>query len=62
MVKIREIHFDDIRKIDDRTIPMRMTVLPLEKPGEKTILQYTELIFDLDIKENFFSLRNLKNR
>ena len=62
MVKIREIHFDDIRKIDDRTIPMRMTVLPLEKPGEKTILQYTELIFDLDIEENFFSLRNLKNR
>ncbi len=62
MVRVREIHFDDIRTVGERTIPMRMTVLPLEKPAEKTILQYTELVFDLAIEEKYFSLRNLKNR
>jgi hypothetical protein len=61
MVRVREIHFDDLKQIDDRTIPMRLTVLPLEKPAEQTILHYRELVFDLSIEETYFSLRNLKS-
>ena len=60
MVRVREIHFDDVQQIDDRIVPMRLTVLPLEKPDEQTILQYRELVFDLPIDETYFSLRNLK--
>jgi hypothetical protein len=60
MVRVREIHFDDVQQIGDRIVPMRLTVLPLEKPDEQTILHYRELVFDLPIDETYFSLRNLK--
>lgn len=62
MIRVRETHFDDIQQIDDRIIPLRLTVLPLEKPDEMTILRYQELVYDLPLDENFFSLRNLKQR
>jgi len=60
MTRIREIHFDDVQQVGDRIVPMRLTVLPLEKPDEQTILQYTELVFDIPLEETDFSLRNLK--
>jgi len=60
MVRVREIHFDDVQQIGDRIVPMRLTVLPLEKPDEQTILHYRELVFDLPLDETYFSLRNLK--
>jgi len=60
MVRVREIHFDEVRTIGTRTIPMRFTVLPLEKPAEQTILLYRDLVFDIDIEESDFSLRNLQ--
>ena len=49
-------------QICDRIVPMRLTVQPLEKPDEQTILHYKELVFDLPLDENYFSLRNLKKR
>ncbi|MEJ2525343.1 MAG: outer membrane lipoprotein-sorting protein [Desulfuromonadales bacterium] len=62
MIRVREIHFSDIQQISDRIVPLRMTVLPLDKPDEQTILQYRELEYGLPLEENFFSLRNLKKR
>ena len=62
MIRVREIHFDDVQQIGDRIVPLRLTVLPLEKPEEKTILHYRELVYDLLLDETFFSLRNLKQR
>jgi hypothetical protein len=62
MVRVRETHFDDIQQIGERIIPLRLTVLPLEKPDEMTILRYQELVYDLPLDENFFSLRNLIQR
>lgn len=62
MVRVRETHFDDIQQIGERIIPLRLTVLPLEKPDEMTVLLYQELVYDLPLDETFFSLRNLKQR
>lgn len=60
MGRVRELHFDDVQQIGDRIVPLRMTVLPLEKPDEMTILHYRELVYGLPLDETFFSLRNLK--
>ncbi len=60
MIRVREIHFDDVQQIGDRIVPLRLTFLPLEKPEERTILHYRELVYDLLLDETFFSLRNLK--
>jgi hypothetical protein len=62
MVRVREIHFDDVQQIGGRIVPMRLTVLPLEKPDEMTVLQYHELVYDLALDQSFFSLRNLESR
>ena len=38
------------------------TMLPQDKPGERTVVIYEELEFDVDVDESFFSLRNLRGR
>lgn len=62
MIRVREIHFDEVQQIGERIVPLRLTVLPLEKPEERTILHYRELVYDLGLDEAFFSLRNLTQR
>lgn len=62
MIKVRDIRFEDVRKIGDRTIPLRMTVQPVDDPRERTIMQYEDIEFDIPIEKDFFSLRNLKRR
>ncbi len=62
MVRVREMHFDDVQQIGDRIVPLRLTVIPLEKPDEMTTLLYRDLVYDLPLDETFFSLRNLEKR
>jgi len=60
--KVRKFVFDDVQTVSGRTIPLRMTVLPLEKPDELTVMQYRKVQFDVDLKKDFFSLGQLKGR
>ncbi len=62
MIEVRSIRFERVEKIDGRFIPMKMTVQPLEKPGEMTILEYRQLDFNVDLEPAYFSLHNLKRR
>jgi hypothetical protein len=62
MVQVRDMRFDKIEAIDNRHVPLRMTVQPLEKPNELTIIEYSQLEFNVALNETFFSLRNLKQR
>lgn len=62
LVPVRDIRFDEVRLVGKRPIPLRMTVQPLDKPAERTVLEYRELIFDVPVERSFFSLRNLKSR
>ncbi|MDX2480273.1 MAG: outer membrane lipoprotein-sorting protein [Desulfuromusa sp.] len=61
-ILVRQILFDDVQTVSGRTIPLKMTVLPLEDPKEKTVMHYRKLQFDVDLKEDFFSLGHLKGR
>ena len=61
-VRVREIRFDDVQTIGDRVVPLRMMVQPLEKPDERTILHYRDLVYDVGLDEAYFNLRNLKRR
>lgn len=61
-VLIRKILFDDVQTIGTRNVPLKMTVFPLEKPQEKTIMHYRQLQFDVDLTPSFFSLGQLKRR
>jgi hypothetical protein len=60
--KVRLMQFDQLQQIGDRTVPMRLTLTPEDKPGESTIIHYQQIAFDLPIEEQRFSLRSLRKR
>jgi outer membrane lipoprotein-sorting protein len=37
-----------------------MTLTPADKPGQRTILEYETLEFDIDINESFFTQQNMR--
>jgi len=57
---VRTLAFDDVQDIDGRKVPMTMSVIPGDKPGEYTKLVYEELTFSVDHDDNTFSLQALK--
>ncbi|MCM2265132.1 MAG: outer membrane lipoprotein-sorting protein [Desulfuromonadales bacterium] len=61
-VKVRELRFEDVRNVGDRTVPLKLTVTPLDKPGEQTILHYRDLAFGVPVDQGFFNLRSLQKQ
>ncbi len=50
----------DIRMMDDRIMPTRLEMVPTNKPGQKTIMIFENIRFNIKIDESFFSLQNMK--
>ena len=50
----------DIKKMGDRTLPTKMTMMPTDKPGNQTILELIKVEFNTQINDNFFSQQNMK--
>lgn len=47
-------------KMDGRIIFSHWEMIPYDKPGNKTILDYNEIKFNIKIDESFFSEQNMK--
>ena len=58
---IRTMTFSENRMMGSRLVPTVMTIQPADKPGESTVIRYHELDFDVDLDEDYFSLRNLRS-
>ena len=43
-----------------RLTPTRLVMRPLDKAGEQTTIMYKNILFDVPISEEMFSLNNLK--
>ncbi len=54
------IIFSNIREMGGRIFPSKMTLTPADKPGQRTILEYETLEFDIDINESFFTQQNMR--
>ena len=50
----------DIRTLDDRKLPAKMTISPADKSGHKTIMEFLEMDFNVDINKSFFSQQRMK--
>lgn len=48
-----------IKEMGGRLIPTKWEMIPLEKDGNKTILEYTTIKFNIDIDASFFSQQNM---
>ncbi|MBN1441395.1 MAG: outer membrane lipoprotein-sorting protein, partial [Planctomycetes bacterium] len=56
----RTLRWDQVREFDGRRIPARMTLVPEDEEGHKTVLVYEELKFDVDVPDSTFSLSQLE--
>lgn len=57
---VRTMHFEAIERIDERHVPMRLTLQPQDKPDESTVISYREIEFGVPLDTSFFSLQNLR--
>ncbi len=49
-----------VMEMGGRIIPSYWEMIPVDKPGEKTVLEYKSIEFDIDIKPSFFSEQKMK--
>jgi outer membrane lipoprotein-sorting protein len=59
---IRTLVFDQNQTIDGRSIPMRLSLQPEDKPDESTVIRYQSIEFGVPLESAFFSLQNLQQR
>ncbi|MFH1723491.1 MAG: outer membrane lipoprotein-sorting protein [Elusimicrobiota bacterium] len=60
--KVRTLAFDKVEKIAGRWIPLRIKILPVDNPDERTEIVYDELELDIPLKKGLFSLRGLRRK
>ena len=56
----RTITYSNLRMVDDREMPTTMIVIPADEPEESTTVTYDKITFDVDIADDFFSIRRLR--
>ena len=59
--RLDRIYPSDIKNMDGRLVPARIELMPADEPGNKTILQISDIKFNIPIQESFFSQQNMKN-
>ncbi|AFH50839.1 Hypothetical protein IALB_3136 [Ignavibacterium album JCM 16511] len=50
----------DLKTMDGRKIFTHWEMVPTDKPGNKTVMDYTKIQFNIKIDESFFSEQNMK--
>lgn len=50
----------NVKEFDGRMIPGRMEMIPQDKDGHKTVIEYESMEFNVDIPERFFSVQNMR--
>ncbi|MFO7893087.1 MAG: outer membrane lipoprotein-sorting protein [Longimicrobiales bacterium] len=57
---IRTMTFDRVETVNGKPIPMRMTLTPIDDPDERTVVEYRELEFDVQVDDALFTRRGLR--
>lgn len=50
----------NVKEFDGRMIPSKMEMIPQDKEGHKTVMEYQSMDFNEGIPENFFSVQNMR--
>ena len=59
---MRVMTFRKIKTFSGREIPTTMELVPQKKPGNKTVIIYNDVAFDIPLSETVFTERNLRAR
>lgn len=57
---INRMEASEVKQFDDRKLPSKLVMTPLNKPGQQTIMNYLSFNFNVDLTESFFSQQNMK--
>ena len=57
---VKSYHGSDIKELGGRIIPAHWEMIPVDRPGEKTIFDYHGIEFNYNVNESFFSEQNMK--
>lgn len=49
----------DLKMLDGRLLPTRWEMVPANEPGNKTVMTYTNIDFDIRLDDAFFSKQNM---
>jgi outer membrane lipoprotein-sorting protein len=60
-VLVRTETGSDIKTMDGRVIQTKIELLPADEPGNRTVIEITEMKFNIPIQDSFFSQQNMKN-
>jgi outer membrane lipoprotein-sorting protein len=60
-VLVNTMESSDIKQMGDRKLPSRTVMTPVDKPGNRTILEMLDVTFNKPIDDDFFSQQNMKN-
>ncbi len=57
---INKEFMSDIKQMGDRKLPSHMEMIPVDKEGQKTVLDFIDMEYNVKLKPSFFSIRNMK--
>jgi hypothetical protein len=57
---IRAMNFDRIQTIAGKQVPMRITILPVDEPDERTVVEYLKLELDIPVDDRLFTRQGLR--
>ena len=50
----------ELGTFEGRTLPAKIELIPNDEPENKTTIDYLDFKFDIDIKEDFFTVQSMK--
>ena len=59
---MRVLNYTDIKEFGERIIPSVIELVPQNKEGQKTVVRYKRIEFDIPVGEEIFSLKHLRAR
>jgi hypothetical protein len=60
--KIKIMEFTDIKIMGGKKIPATMTLIPLKKKNQRTVIKYVKATFDGPVNDSIFTRKNLQKR
>ena len=57
---VNRVLFSEIEMLDDRLLPSKMEYIPIEDEGNKTMIKYYTVEYDIDVDARYFSIQNMK--
>ncbi|NJL15563.1 MAG: outer membrane lipoprotein-sorting protein [Microscillaceae bacterium] len=57
---VNTLQASQIKLLGGRNLPAYLEMIPADKPGHKTVIEYQSIVFDQELADDFFSIQQMK--